>query len=69
MSVLRNPDHWHGDAAAQRYFVSRPVAAHKGLLERVRDKLREAWPNVYEGMDATADSFYSSQGVTAHFLA
>lgn len=63
MSVLRNPDAWHDkEAKAPHYFISKPVSANGALKEMVSTRLKAAWPKVVEGMDATADSFYSSQG-------
>lgn len=63
VSVLRNPDAWHDkEAKAPHYFISKPVSANGALKEMVSTRLKAAWPKVVEGMDATADSFYSSQG-------
>lgn len=64
VSVLRNPDAFRsGDSSLPRYLISKPVAAHKNLHDAVFSKVKNTWQSVYEGMDATADSFYSSQGM------
>ena len=66
MTVLRNPAAWHDkDTKTPHYLISKPVPSHQALREKVSAKVKAAWPNVFEGMDATADSFYSSQGM--HF--
>lgn len=64
--IRRNPDAFAEGASEDPYVVSKPVAADKELSalvhERLAAKIGEA--RVVAGLNATADSFYSSQGRT-----
>jgi len=66
VSIRRNPDAFRavGGDKEKPYIISKPVTANaelsKSLLEHMRKALGEQ--RVFEGMDAMADSFYSSQG-------
>jgi len=71
--VTRNPDHFHYDDDAKEvhpYRFSRPVKSHKGLSDILVSFLNKniGEERVCRGTNATADSFYSSQGrVSSHF--
>ena len=62
--VSRNPDYFHSNPGeCDPYFISSPVKSSKVLTETLYSQL-ESIPGVtvVKGMNATADSFYSSQG-------
>ena len=73
--ITRNPDAWtdessgsgcDSDESQSFYTVSKPIVAHAGLVEHMKNELNFSKPtpshNVVSGLSATADSFYSSQG-------
>eukprot|EP01113_Clastostelium_recurvatum_P015331 TRINITY_DN1851_c0_g1_i2.p1 TRINITY_DN1851_c0_g1~~TRINITY_DN1851_c0_g1_i2.p1 ORF type:complete len:298 (+),score=35.84 TRINITY_DN1851_c0_g1_i2:21-914(+) len=61
--IRRNVDHWINESGSP-YDISRPVPAHPALTEAVFSQLNDARTpyGVQRGSNATADSFYSSQG-------
>jgi len=68
LQVLRNPDAFApggggGGSNSKAYWISAPVPAHRGLSALLTAKLAEAVgeESVVQGMNATCDSFYSSQ--------
>lgn len=67
----RDPDAWtHGDGRPQ-YAVSSPVPANPQLVRLLADACAQqvGAELVVQGLNATADSFYSSQGrLGPHFL-
>ena len=64
INVTRNPDAFAPGAAAPEYWLSLPVLAHAELSLLLTESLREGVGegSVVGGMNATCDSFYSSQG-------
>lgn len=66
----RDPDAWTFDDGRPHYTVSAPVPADPQLVQLLVAACTEhgGADSVVEGLDATADSFYSSQGRTGgHF--
>jgi len=66
--IRRNPDYWtkRGDLTSG-YDVSLPVPADKELFENLKNQFQTSFPEtpkrkVISGLNASADSFYSSQG-------
>eukprot|EP00656_Telonema_subtile_P053631 TRINITY_DN7819_c0_g1_i3.p1 TRINITY_DN7819_c0_g1~~TRINITY_DN7819_c0_g1_i3.p1 ORF type:complete len:300 (+),score=70.40 TRINITY_DN7819_c0_g1_i3:70-969(+) len=69
--ITRNPDGWRDGATAEKYNITQPVASDPELLSLIvqcaTDNLPEG-SSVAVGKNATACSFYSSQGRTGpHF--
>ncbi|EFA81233.1 uridine phosphorylase [Heterostelium album PN500] len=66
--IRRNPDHWHPAAAAagdvKPYDISLPWEGDSELISKLTDAFKTEIPDrkVIVGTNATADSFYSSQG-------
>jgi len=70
--IRRNPDHWADEAnglegnkasSPAPYDISRPVSADQQLSDLLFEQLESGLGSiVVRGMNATADSFYSSQG-------
>lgn len=80
--VRRNPDAFHdldhhydansnsGNGSIAPYMISRPVVADEQLATLIKQQasLRVGTHNVVSGLNATADSFYASQGRrSSHF--
>ncbi|WIA16113.1 hypothetical protein OEZ85_012832 [Tetradesmus obliquus] len=68
--VRRDPDAWTFDDGRPHYTVSAPVPADPQLVQLLVAACTEhgGADSVVQGLDATADSFYSSQGRTGgHF--
>jgi uridine phosphorylase len=68
ISIVRDPDAFDGDEGEDlpRYRISKPIKAHSDVVESLNrhflERLDAASVNI--GLNATADSFYSSQGRT-----
>lgn len=60
--VRRNPDGFRKDSKEQCYTFSKPVSSNQDLSKLLKQKIEDKKVPVYEGLGATADSFYSSQG-------
>jgi len=61
--VRRDPDAWDPEFPTRDpYAISRPVPSNSYLGERLAANIRELGGDVATGLNASADSFYSSQG-------
>eukprot|EP01111_Echinosteliopsis_oligospora_P010075 TRINITY_DN3073_c0_g1_i2.p1 TRINITY_DN3073_c0_g1~~TRINITY_DN3073_c0_g1_i2.p1 ORF type:complete len:310 (+),score=73.18 TRINITY_DN3073_c0_g1_i2:51-932(+) len=68
--IRRNPDHWYTSsnpdeklADVASYEISKPVPADRVFADLIFTKMTDRLGNcVVRGVNATADSFYSSQG-------
>eukprot|EP01132_Coremiostelium_polycephalum_P002165 gene2165-2665_t len=66
--VRRNPDHWHPESdhsnLPKPYDISLPYSGDRDLVSILESEIRQTIPErkVVVGINATADSFYSSQG-------
>lgn len=74
VAVLRNPDAFHPDAvngaSEEPYCITRPVPADRALSAALERESRAVLggDGVHCGLNASADSFFSSQGrLDAHF--
>ncbi|EGG16658.1 uridine phosphorylase [Cavenderia fasciculata] len=65
--IRRNPDHWHADSSNQvkPYDISKAVKGDTEMVEKLTNAFTTEFNGrrqVIQGLNATADSFYSSQG-------
>ncbi|EGC35231.1 hypothetical protein DICPUDRAFT_79031 [Dictyostelium purpureum] len=64
--IRRNPDFWHQDkhSDCKNYDISLPVDGDKELVQTLTNEFRSTFTDreTVVGINATADSFYSSQG-------
>ena len=60
--VSRNPDYFHSDSS-DPFIISKPVSSSKDLTIRLFNEISKlSNEKVVMGLNATCDSFYSSQG-------
>lgn len=68
-AITTNFDAYHQNIALNKFVFSSPIAAdplmHEALLKNLRERVPKNY-TVAEAFDATADSFYSSQGRLDH---
>ncbi|EAL66789.1 uridine phosphorylase [Dictyostelium discoideum AX4] len=67
--IRRNPDFWHSDnnkdqTKCKPYDISKPVAGDKELIDLLKNDFESIFKDrkTVVGINASADSFYSSQG-------
>jgi uridine phosphorylase len=62
--IQRNPDAFRQESNEDPYKISQPVKSHAQLTEKLRQQMAAhiGEKHVRVGLNATADSFYSSQG-------
>lgn len=69
--IHRNPDGFRKNSTQSPYLISQKVDANKSVVSLLKQSLSEVVgkDHVFEGLGATSDSFYSSQGrVTGTFV-
>lgn len=63
IAVLRNPDAFRKNATASvRYWISEPVQANAIMTSKMSQLLQQQNASIHVGTNASADSFYASQG-------